>query len=137
MKLHHIGYLVKNIEKSMAAFRTLGYKAVSLCGEGDVMYDAYRHCDICFMELSTTPDSYIELISPKSKESPIYGLMSTYKNTPYHLCFESQDLEKDVAELEQAGWTMFQPATPAPAIDSKEVVFLINRNAGIIELVGL
>lgn len=152
MKLHHIGYLVKNIDKSLNAFRSLGYVPVSLCGQGDVMYDEYRKCDIAFMiqrSFKETNDrsnnigawdgeeGLIELISPKTSESPIWGLMSKYKNTPYHLCFESNDLDADISNLKNAGWSVFQPAAVAPAIGGRQVVFLIHRNAGIIELVGI
>lgn len=141
MKLHHVGYLVKKIDKSISAFKALGFETVSLCGkpEQDYVYDEYRQCDICFMRQTadgTDPDMYVELISPKSPESPIWGLMSTYKNTPYHLCFYSDDLSADIQTLGKSGWVVFQPETPAPAIDGRSVVFLVNRSAGIIELVA-
>lgn len=119
----------------MQAFVALGYQPISLCGQGDVMYDPIRQCDISFMKLGDCSDSYVELIAPKTKESPIYGLMNTYKNSPYHLCFESEDLNGEVELLQSAGWMVFQPATPAPAINGNHVVFLIHRSAGIIELV--
>lgn len=142
MRLHHIGYLVKKIEKSIRAFQTLGYETVSLCGQPDqdFVHDQYRLCDIAFLALD--PDhtgkaqNLVELIAPDSEQSPIWGLMSKYKNAPYHLCFESDSLETDLQNLRAAGWMIFQPAAPAPAIDGRSVVFLMNPNAGIIELVG-
>lgn len=78
---------------------------------------------------------YIELISPKSAGSPIYGLMEKYKNSPYHMCFESENFEKDIEELRAKGWSVFTQPAPAPAIEGKNVVFLIHRSAGIIELI--
>lgn len=132
MKLHHIGYLVKRMDKSIKAFEALGYQAVSLCGQGTVMFDEYRQCDISFLKLSS--EEYIELIAPKTLESPIWGLMRTYKNTPYHLCYESEALEIDVTRLREGGWTVFQPPSPAPALGGASVVFLMHRSAGMIEL---
>lgn len=142
MRLHHIGYLVKKIEKSIRAFKTLGYETVSLCGEPDkeFVHDPYRMCDIAFLTLD--PDhtgkaqELVELVAPDSEQSPIWGLMSKYKNTPYHLCFESDCLETDLQNLVASGWMIFQPEAPAPAIDGRTVVFLMNPSAGIIELVG-
>lgn len=139
MKLHHIGYLVKDIQKSIQAFLALGYKPISLLFEGDgsIVYDAGRQCSIAFLE---TPDGSdggcIELIAPQTKESPIYGLMKTYKNTPYHLCFQCADLEAEIEALAGAGWSVFRAAEPAPAIGGRMVVFLMHRYAGIIELVS-
>ena len=142
MRLHHIGYLVKKIEKSIRAFQSLGYETVSLCGqpEKDFVHDPYRLCDIAFLTLDSeqteNPMGLVELVAPDSEQSPIWGLMSKYKNTPYHLCFESDCLETDLENLRAAGWMIFQPEAPAPAIGGKTVVFLMNPSAGIIELVG-
>ena len=142
MRLHHIGYLVKKIEKSIRAFQTLGFEPISFCGQPDkaFVHDPYRLCEIAFLALKTDDtakaQNVIELIAPDSEQSPIWGLMSKYKNTPYHLCFESDDLEADIQTLRESGWMIFQPAATAPAIDGKPVVFLVHPSAGIIELVG-
>ena len=144
MRLHHIGYLVKSLDRSIAAFRALDYEPVLLCEaseSAEYMYDEYRQCDICFLRqpaaAQTEPTAYVELIAPKSEASPIWGLMRTYKNSPYHLCFESDDLEADIQHLRGAGWMIFQPEAPAPAIHDLSVVFLVHRSAGIIELINI
>lgn len=145
MKLHHIGYLVKNIEKSLPAFLSLGYNPVSLCtGEESCtayVYDEVRQCNFCFLRRCddaerNTEQVYVELIAPCSPSSPVWGLLSTYKNAPYHLCFESEDLERDILSLRKSGWLVFQPAAAAPAINNRLVVFLVHRSAGIVELVS-
>lgn len=145
MKLHHIGYLVKNLEKSLPAFQSLGYEPVSLCTGAEnstaYVYDETRQCDFCFLRQCddverNTDQMYVELIAPCSPTSPIWGLLSTYKNAPYHLCFESEDLERDILSLRNFGWLVFQPPAPASAIDNRLVVFLVHRSAGIIELVS-
>ena len=135
MTLHHIGYLVKDIEKSANAFRAIGFTDRMYNDGNFVCYDPTRMCDICFMDHTEDKAVCIELISPKSKESPIYGLMERYKNSPYHMCFESEDMEKDMQELREKGWSVFTQPAIAPAIDGRNVVFLIHRSAGIIELV--
>lgn len=45
MKVHHIGYAVKNLEKAIDDFSSLGYRLVS-----DIVDDAIRNVRICFME---------------------------------------------------------------------------------------
>ena len=45
-QIHHIGYLVKNIDKSKSVFLALGYQV-----EQDMIYDEYRGVDICFMDI--------------------------------------------------------------------------------------
>ncbi len=136
MKIHHIGYLVKNIEKSAAAFEAAGYERLLYSDGSFVFDDKTRQCDISFMRMNGGSESdCIELVAPQSPDCPIYGLMKQYKNSPYHICFESENLEEDTARLKQKGWSVFLPSAPAPAIDGRNVVFLIHRSAGIIEIV--
>ena len=80
-------------------------------------------------------DGYrIELVSPYSEDSVVYGLMSRYKNSPYHICYETDDLETTAAELCSDGFTAIDEATPAPAIKGRRVQFLMGRYSGMIEL---
>ena len=119
MRLHHIGYLVRDIDRSVRAFAALGYGPVFLCApppSGASVYDESRQSDICFLSAAGGVIPLIELIAPRSESSPIWGLLRTYKNTPYHLCFESEALDRDVETLRQAGWTVFQSPAPVCAV---------------------
>ena len=127
MTVHHIGYLVKNMEKAIRKFQTLGYVQTS-----DVTYDAIRRIDIVFLE----KDGYtVELVSTNDPESVVYNLYARYKNAPYHICYQTDDLGQSLEELSQAGFTQIAPPCAAPAIGSKRVVFLMNSAIGMIELV--
>ena len=118
MNIHHIGYLVKKGPKAQAAVEALGYIA-----EGEV--------DILFLQ----KDGYrIELVSPYAPDSVVSGLIRTYKNAPYHLCYEAENFEKELAELEGNGYIRIDEPTPAPAIGGRRVVFLMHPAAGMLEL---
>lgn len=126
LKLHHIGYLVKKIDAAVTQFKLLGYVI-----QKDIAYDDYRKINICFME----KDGYVvELVSPASPDSVVTGLLKKYKNSPYHLCYESDDFDNDFETLTKEGYTAIDTPTPAPALDHKRVVFLMNINIGMIEL---
>ena len=125
LKVHHIQYLVKRIDKAADTFRVLGYK----CGE--VTHDTTRGIDICFL----TKDSLnVELVSPFTEDSVVSGLMSRYKNSAYHICYESAHFNDDLHELENSGFHIIGEPLPAPAIDGHNVVFLMNPAIGMIEL---
>lgn len=128
MNVHHIGYLVKSVSKAQSAFETLGYTVSKEC-----IMDETRQAYIAFMTLDA---SCVELISPVNESSPLFPLLKKYKNMPYHLCFSTKDLEQELLHLTQCGWTVITPSAVAPAIDNKQVVFLMNRHIGIMELVG-
>ena len=127
LRVHHIGYLVKKIEKARQTFLALGYRT-----EQDIVYDDIRKVNICFL----IKDGYrIELVSPVSEDSVVAGLMKKYKNSPYHICYETDDFESSCAELTAGGFIAIDTPTPAPALDSREVVFLTNASMGMIELI--
>ena len=127
MTVHHIGYLVKNMEKSIRKFQLLGYVQTT-----QTVYDPIRKIDITFME----KDGYrVELVSTDDPQSVVYNLYGKYKNAPYHICYETEDLERSVAELSKNGFAQIAPPCAAPAIRDKRVVFLMNSAIGMIELV--
>ena len=127
MKVHHIGYLVKKMEKAKKAFEDLGYTV-----KQDVVFDDYRQIDICFLE----KDGYVvELVSPVSKDSVIANLYKKYGNSPYHICYETDDIDKSIAELQEKNYMVFDEKHEAVAIDGKNVCFMIHPALGMIELV--
>ncbi|MDR1800813.1 MAG: VOC family protein [Lachnospiraceae bacterium] len=155
MKLHHLGYAVRDIEKSKVVFEKLGYIAC-----GDVTADISRNVNILFM---TGPDStpvdtntnsnfnaviaadakcsgLIELIATLdySQPSPVKGLLKKQACVLYHPCYECEDIEKTLSVLTQTGFYLLHDIAPAPAIAADAVVaFLYNPDVGIIEILQL
>lgn len=126
LKIHHIGYLVKKIEKAKKTFESLGYLV-----EQDTVRDEIRKVDICFL----TKDGYrVELVSPFSEDSVVAGLLKKYKNAPYHICYESEDPGTAIRELTENGFAAIDTPTPAPALGGCNVVFLTSPVIGMIEL---
>lgn len=128
MKIHHIGYLVKDIEKSEEQFLALGYKV-----EKAASFDKYRKVDIEFLN----KDGYrIELVEPIGNDSPIYPLLKKFRNSPYHICYMTDDLDKSVKDLIENHYVVMQEPQLAPCIGKgdKQVAFLMSSNIGIVEL---
>ena len=127
MKIHHVGYLAKSIDKTEKKFFELGYEV-----EQATKYDEIRDIKIEFLK---NGDYRVELIEPMGENSPMYPLLKRFKNTPYHFCYEVEDMDKAVKELESKHYTVIHEPTIAPCIDGKKVAFLNNISMGIIELV--
>lgn len=129
MKIHHIGYLVKNIMASKNAFESLGF-----IQESEIVNDSQRGVNICFM---VNNRCRIELVSPADSSSVVSGLCKKIGNAPYHICYESNCYPADVAELKNAGFGTIIPPQRAPAINNLPVTFLISPNIGMIEVIDL
>lgn len=128
LKIHHIGYLVKKIDKAIRGFEELGFEI-----EKSAATDHIRNVEIAFL----IKDGYrIELVSPINEESVVYNLMKKYKNSPYHICYESnkESFDQDIESLTNQGYVAIDTPTEAPCINGRRVVFLMNSSLGMIEL---
>ena len=126
MEIHHVGYLVKNIEESEKEFFSFGYQV-----EKPKQYDELRKLYIEFL----VNDGYrLELVEPVSEESVYYNLLHRYKNTAYHICYCVSDMKNVIDELEKKHYVMMQDPLEAPCLDGKKVCFMTHRNMGMIEL---
>lgn len=137
MRLHHLGYAVRNIAKSSKAVECIGlYKAAD-----NIFHDTLRNCDILFMKPVDTyiNEPLIELISTSdtSYPSPVDGFIKS-KIQLYHTCYEVDNIHTKIEEMLEQRWHLIDDIKPAPAIsDTAVVAFLYNREAGIIELLQL
>lgn len=128
MKIHHIGYAVKKIDKAIRSFENLGYLF------GEIIDDYDRNIRLSF----GCKDGYrIELVQPldKTKESPVDAYLSKVGPTPYHICYESDDFENEVALLKQQGFRELIPPTKAVAFGGKNVIFMMNLGMGLMEII--
>ena len=73
-KVHHLGYLVKDIRKSLEVFGTLGYKKTT-----DIIFDEDRKSNFCFLR---NENACVELVEP-AFDSDIYPLLKKFNNAIY------------------------------------------------------
>lgn len=125
MKIHHIGYAVKNIDKALKEFKNLGFDKVS-----NIFLDKERKVKICFIQNKNTK---IELIEPVDADSSATRFLKNGPG-PYHLCYQLNDRE-NFEDFLKKGYVIVQPPSSAVALDGKEIVFLYRNNIGLVELI--
>ncbi len=111
MKVHHVGYLVSQIDGGIFAFGQMGF----ILKSGPV-YDAIRDINIAFV----VKDGYcIELIEPCTEKSVVYKLHKKIGNSPYHICYSTDNIEEDLSVLKNdMGAVQLDNLTVAKAIDN-------------------
>ena len=129
MKLHHIGIVVPKINDSIGdltkflKFDTIGIP--TLVGSQKV--------NVCFLKIGTIN---LELIEPAEKDSPISSFLSNGGGF-HHLCFEVDDIDKKINELEKNGAQLI--VKPVLGFENRLISFLHlnmkNTNCNLIELV--
>lgn len=126
MKIDHIGYAVKNIEKAIKSMEAIGYTFESIVEDFD------RSIYIAFGEM----DGYrVELVAPITNNSPVDMFLSKIGPTPYHICYKSSNIEEDIERLKANRFKVSIPLAPAIAFNNKRVVFMYSLSVGLIEIV--
>lgn len=128
MKVDHIGYAVKKLDQARAVFESMGY----------VFEEVYEDTDRnIYIQFGENQGYRIELISKMDKkiESPLDGIMKKMGPTPYHICYRSSNLAKDIETLQAQGFKITVPPAKAIAFSGRKVVFMMNLCIGLIEIV--
>lgn len=126
--LNHVGVAVPNIEQACDTYRTL-YGATDITIPFDMPEQGVK---VCFVNL---PNSQIELIEPLNEASPIANFL---KKNPaggqHHVCFEVDDINKAVAEMEKRGATVL--GKPRIGAHGTMIIFVHpkNSNGVLVEL---
>lgn len=126
MRIDHIGYAVKDINKAKKSMEALGYIFEP------TVEDNERSIFIAFGELD---GCRIELVAPMNEGSPVDMYLSKIGPTPYHICYISSDIEADIEKLKADRFKVSVPPAAAIAFGSKRVAFLYSLSAGLIEIV--
>ena len=129
MKVHHIGYLVADMDSAVNEFMNIGYTI-----RKSTLYDPSRHVYLCFMENNGV---MIELVCPAPDCKLFTSLKKRIGNAPYHICyFPEEDSAFDVAleALQQEGFMMVQPPEAAIAFNGRRVAFMMSSATGLIEI---
>jgi len=95
LKLHHIGIVVENIQKSLGELtKYLDFESTtmpSLVGSQKV--------NICFLK---TNNVFLELIEPAEENSPISNFIKKGGGF-HHLCFEVDDIHLELQKMKKNG----------------------------------
>ena len=125
MKLHHIGYVVKDIaqyEKNLIFEKKI-----------KELFDPVQNSKMA-LYLNYT-DSWIELIQPLNEESFTYNFLQKNGSSYHHLCYEigSESELNEVVDSQK----LIKVKGPIPAIlfDGRVVWFFYSRNKQIVEFV--
>jgi methylmalonyl-CoA/ethylmalonyl-CoA epimerase len=127
LRFHHIGIACHDIEVTKPFYVALGYVA------SETVKDPIQNIFICFLDKPGMPK--LELLAPVDEQSPVNRTLTVSGVTPYHVCYEVEDLDATIKELKDQRFVRVSKPAPACAINSRRVCFLYNKDVGLIELV--
>ena len=125
MKLHHIGYVVKDI----------GQYEKNLLFDKKVkeLFDPVQNSKMALY--SNFNESYIELIQPLNEESFTYNFLQKNGSSYHHLCYELSSRDELMKIAAEQKLIAIKGPIPAILFDNREVWFYFSRNKQIVEFV--
>jgi len=128
LKLHHIGIVVENIQKSLGELtKYLDFESItmpSLVGSQKV--------NICFLK---TNNVFLELIEPAEENSPISNFIKKGGGF-HHLCFEVDDIHLELEKMKKNGARIIVDVVKG--FEERLTAFVMldmkNTNCNLIEL---
>ncbi len=127
-KTDHVGYLTGDIGQTAREFERLGYVA------GDIVNDDTQRTRICF--LTKAEEVRIELVEPYEDNKTMQKMLTKRGVSPYHMCYEVDDVEQEYDTLIQENWTALFKPVEAPAFGNRKICYFWNSEIGFIELVN-
>jgi len=127
MKFHHVGIAVQNMNEAIDAYEVLGYSQMTA-----IIHDPIQKVQLCFLDKDGSPT--LELVAAMSLESPVTNILAKSGPTPYHNCFEVDDIIESVANLKMSGFRRLSAIVPAIAFGNRKICFLYHKEIGLIEL---
>jgi len=125
-KFHHMGYTVDDIQSTVAQFVAWGYQA------GDAVYDEGLTVDLCYLIKAGCPT--IELVHQRNQSSLETSLLRKNGVMPYHLGYETDDMDVACAELEVLGYARLFDPVPVRALNGIRICYFHHPLMGYVEL---
>ncbi|MBQ3364705.1 MAG: VOC family protein [Muribaculaceae bacterium] len=127
LTFHHVGIACHNIEKTLPFYAAMGYAAAP------VVDDLIQHVRVCFLDKEGAPR--LELLEPLDDQSPVARTLASSGVTPYHLCYQVQDIENAIQSLRGQRFLLVTGPVPACAMGNRRIAFLFKKDVGLVELV--
>lgn len=129
MQLHHIGVLVKDIDK--AAFNYVSKFGYEL--KSPVIHDPVQTAFVQFLKLEGD-STYVELISPDGSESKLVAALKKGGGLN-HLCYQTDNIEASYQALALQSLFILQKPVGAVAFPNRQIAWMMGRDGIPIELV--
>jgi methylmalonyl-CoA/ethylmalonyl-CoA epimerase len=130
VRFHHIGYATADIDRYVEEFFRPVFAPLSISPK---VSDPVQRVTVCFARMQG--GAVIELVEPFGDNSPVASVIETERGGVYHLCYEVDDLDREIAACRRKRCLPVSRPVPAAAFGGRRIVFLLTPQRDLIELV--
>lgn len=127
--LHHIGYLVRDVEEAAAHYiQLLGYQRESVAID-----DPTQTARVLFLR-QPGAHFWLELIAPLGPESKLATALRKGGGL-HHLCYEVEQLEPVLAHMREARCFVLCAPVPAVAFGGRRIAWVMDSKRALFEFI--
>jgi len=126
--LHHIGYVVASIAEDIDRWK-LALSAISVTETYD---DEIQQARVAFLDLPPAGLTKVELVEPLGQDSRVASFLEKGGGL-HHLCFEVDDLERQISEMKIQNAMLLRRPQPAVAFGGRRIAWMLTREKLLIE----
>jgi methylmalonyl-CoA/ethylmalonyl-CoA epimerase len=127
-RLHHVGYVVNNIEAQAATFA----KSLGATWDQKIIHDPLQGAKVTFLHTGWPGDAQVELVEPVGDASPVNRFLQKGGGL-HHLCYEVENLAEHLKVRREAGCIVVRPPMPAAAFDNRLIAWALTRQKLLLE----
>jgi methylmalonyl-CoA/ethylmalonyl-CoA epimerase len=126
---HHVGFVVRSIDGAVKNFA----ESLDLNWDAKIIHDPLQVVRVTFLRPRSPENPVVELIEPAGDRSPVLGFLKRGGGL-HHLCYEVEDLEKQLEIARSMGMLVTRPPRPAVAFDGRRIAFVYTKHLLLLEL---
>jgi methylmalonyl-CoA/ethylmalonyl-CoA epimerase len=127
--LHHVGFVVANIETAMPGF----LRSLAAEWDGHVFHDPLQKVRVAFLA-TRAQDPLIELVEPAGDDSPVSRFLQERGGGLHHVCYEVAHLEEELIAFRSRGASIAKRPLPAVAFGGRRIAWVITSEKLLVEL---
>ena len=125
---HHIGFVVASIQASVQGF----LDSLHAEWDGTIFHDPNQDVRVTFLRGKGPANPVLELVEPAGAKSPVIPFLKRGGGL-HHLCYEIENLEKQLALSRSQGGLVVRPPLPAVAFKGRRIAWVYTRNKLLLE----
>ena|SRR5690242_603688 len=127
--LHHVGFVVAEIQAGMEAF----VASLGATWNGTVYQDPLQKVRVAFLT-TRAGDAQIELVTPDGPDSPVRRFLEENGRACIMSATRWNDLEKQMMEMKSRGALTMRRPKPAVAFEGRPIAWMLTREKLLVEL---
>jgi methylmalonyl-CoA/ethylmalonyl-CoA epimerase len=128
LRLHHFGFVVNNIDQTVASFA----RSVNGSWDGAIFHDPIQKVKVTFLLMPGT-DVQMELVEPAEEKSPVRTFLEKGGGL-HHLCYEVEDCEQAIMAMRKLGSMIVKRPKPAVAFQGRRIAWVLTSEKLLLEL---